>query len=296
MDIPDIYDLDNFNKTPDIIKIITNYKDEYITIYYNGIIDQTIKMEKNDISITKYIYIYKSHCIYMINNMSIDELLLNKKYIINTINIKEEIHLIKPSVRDLKSHLDINFNYYHKDIPEYEECISYIKIFNILSSNIIQLKTKSESIFQTQRTVFYNSINIFQEPDKWMSLAGNIASSILFSKIDIFNERIYIAKIINNLTYDDYIKTIKLTPNRLTDIMVYFYQFKIKSFIVFVLKSIITSNREYVFYKIMNNKIYYDMSNFAVNIIDFYKEISNKSPGEIINPYYDEYPFSYQCF
>ena len=104
------------------------------------------------------------------------------------------------------------------------------------------------------------------------------------------------AKIINNLTYDDYIKTIKLTPTLLTDITVYFYQFKIKSFIVFVLKSIITSNREYVFYKIMNNKIYYDMSNFAVNIVDFYKEISNKSPGEIINPYYEEYPYSYQCF
>jgi len=212
--------------------------------------------------------------------MNIGELLLDKKYTINNTNNKEEIYLMRPSTEDIKSYLCIHFNYTAGNTPEYAEYISYIKIFNVLPSNIIQLKINPENIFQT----------------RWTSYCGNIASGILFSKIDIYNEKIYMAKIMNNLTYDDYINTIKLIPTLRTDITVYFYKFKIKSFIILVLKSIITPTREYIFHKMMNNKIYYDMSNFKVNIVDFYKEISDKSPGEIINPYYEEYPYSYQCF
>ncbi len=286
MDILDIYNLDNFNKTSDIIKIIINYNDDYITIYYNDTFDQTIKMEKRG---KKFYYLYNTCHISYINNMSIHELFLDKNYNINSNNIKEAISLAKNIDTDVISHLCILFDYSNEEIPKYQESISYIKLFNILHCN--QLNITAVNIFKTGQNRI--EIPIFNRySTKIYSHLDAIAISIIFSKICYENEKVYMAKIINNLTYDDYIKTINLTPTINKNITIYFYQFKINSFIVLILKSIKTLTREYIFTKIMKNKIYYDIENFKVNVSNFYDENSHKSPGYIINKYYEEYPHS----
>lgn len=311
MDI-DIYNLDNFNKSPDVIKIIINYIHESITIYYNNIIDTTINMHRSE----KY-YMYGAFIICAVNNIHINELLSNKTFLIQNSNpyvfidimqLTLEDILYKPNVRIVNGEnihsqsdstfLQIAFNYTNENQPKCQEDIMHIKIYNRLSSNRLQLLVRFECIYEEYHTkTSARTVDLFKSI-KINLRHYNVFKCIFFSKIRMDDNKLYIANIINELTSKNYVEMMVMPSQNRVDVLAYFYKFKIKSFIILILKSFVTPT----IYNFCNmqmstsstiNKIYYDYT--SPTAADFNKELSDSKFGCIKLPYFADYFYTYKC-
>jgi len=299
MDIPDIYNLDNFNKMPNVIKIIINYTYEYFTIYYNGIVDNTIIMKPNDDDH----WLYNSNKIYKLNNKPLGELLSGKTYNI-TFNrgcdFQEEILFFEN--KD-ETYLYIHSAIEKNDKPLYDECIVTINIFNSSPSNLIRFNVDPNTIFNSYGLNGNKEIHFLYCPDEELDelrdVKMRITKCIFFSRTPRVASE-FVAKIINNLTFDSYTKLVELKPVYNSKIMtLYFYQFKIKygnnSHIILILRNIKTIKKNYnITYK-MNNVIRFNMNEFNMNVKSIYSHHVNQKDNYIINPYFDEYPYALKC-
>jgi len=302
MDIPDIYNLDNFNKTPNVIKIIINYTYEYITIYYNGILDHTIIMKPDDDDF----WLYKSNKIYKLNDKTFEELLSGKTYNITCdsgCDFQEEIMLCNLNEND-KAHLYIHSTIEKNDKPLYDECVIIINIFNSLPLNLIRFNVDPNTIYTSYTLGRNEQIDFLYCPDEELDELRNakmrLNKCIFFSKSSHIAAE-FVAKIINNLTFDSYTKLVELKPVYNSKVMtLYFYQFKItiggNSHIILILRNIKIIKKNYnITYK-MNNVIRLNINEFCMNVKRIYSHPANLRDNYIINPYLDEYPYASRCF
>ncbi len=303
MDIPDIYNLDNFNKTPNVIKIIINYTYEYITIYYNGIIDHTIIMKPDN----RDDWLYDSNKIYKLNNKSLGELLFDKTYNITCdrgCDFQEEILFCDLENND-KAYLYIHSAIEKNEKPLYDECVVTINIFNSSYSNLIRFNVDPNTIFNSYGSNGNKEIRFLYCPDEELDelcdAKMRINKCIFLKKTSSHIAAEFVAKIINNLTFDSYTKLVELKPVYNSKVMtLYFYEFKIKSgnnsHIILILRNIKTIKKNYnITYK-MNNVIRFNINEFRMNVKRIYSHPANQRDNYIINPYFNEYPYALKCF
>ena len=249
MELPDIYNLDNFQPVkPDVLKITVN--NNIITVYYNDFQIDSI------LSADDYCYIYN------LNGASIDKILGNKVIRVNKnedsdfsigTNPSDWGHttLYNNSVFKLDNavFIIVNINYNG-------ECIIYIYDNNYI---ITQPACDSNFVSYAQR----ETLSLIHK------MEGTFAYGIVFGcKVEDVNN--YLIK----MKYYNYYKGIIIIPSECGKIELYYYKYVINKVVYLGLHKMINNNYTSIFAtKDKKNRVKYDFNKFTKNLNNVPKKI-----------------------
>ncbi len=260
MDIPDIYNLDNFTThSPNVLHININDIGD-INIYYNDIIMETQIMKPNHNIINIMKYSDKNKYFYIKPNMN------NEIYLVDADNKVFE----ENTLYEIPLYNNILIDNYYKEMNQ--DIYLYFYENNVILKNI-NMGSSSKGVMRRVNSIYLKR-----------SIKGNsfIRYICVLSNFNVITSTYF--------KYEKFIRMIEININE-DDGKLYFYMYKVNNGIILYLHKIMLKDDIFIFCIKNGDNIIHNYSIYMVNLEKLNKYSLFNNSIAINIPYHDKYKF-----